>query len=43
VLNNINKKSNDLIVHRASVHGNLLARQPDLVVPGKWTIPSVAP
>jgi hypothetical protein len=29
------QKAKYLIVHRASLHGNLLARQPDLVVSGK--------
>jgi hypothetical protein len=31
---NINKVATYLIVCRASLHGNLLVRQPDLVVPG---------
>jgi hypothetical protein len=32
-----------LIVRRASMHGNLLARKPNLVVPGKWTVLNVEP
>jgi hypothetical protein len=36
-------KAKYLVVHQASVHGNLLARQPDLVVPGKRTVVSVSP
>jgi hypothetical protein len=37
------KKTRYLIVRRASLHGNLLSRQPDLVVPGKRTVLSVEP
>jgi hypothetical protein len=32
-----------MIVRRASLHRNMLARQSDLVVPGKWTVLSVEP
>jgi hypothetical protein len=32
-----------MVVRRASLHGNLLARQLDLVVPGKRTVLSVEP
>jgi hypothetical protein len=32
-----------MIVHRASLHRNLPARQPDLVVPGKRTVLIVEP
>jgi hypothetical protein len=37
------KKTKYLVVRRASLHGNLLARQPDLVVLGKRTVLSVEP
>jgi hypothetical protein len=39
---NVNKKAKYSIVRRAGMHGNLLARQPDLVVPGKMVF-SVEP
>jgi hypothetical protein len=38
-----NKKAKYLVVHQASLHGNLLAQQPDLVVLGKQTVLSVEP
>jgi hypothetical protein len=34
------KKQKYLVVCRASLHGNMLARQPDLVVPGKSLVSS---
>jgi hypothetical protein len=40
---NINKKAKYLIVRRAGLHRNLVARQPNLVVPGKRTVLSVEP
>jgi hypothetical protein len=33
----------NLVVRRASSHGNLLPRQPEFVVPGKRTVLSVEP
>jgi hypothetical protein len=40
---NINKEAKYLVVRRASLHGNLLALQTDLVVLGKRTVLSVEP
>jgi hypothetical protein len=37
------QKSKYLVVYRASLYGKLVARQPDLVVPGKRTVVSVEP
>jgi hypothetical protein len=39
----IYKKAKYFVVRRASLHGNLLAQQSDLVVPGKRTVLSVEP
>jgi hypothetical protein len=41
---NINKKNKKkMFVRQASLQGNLLAREPDSVVPGKRTVLSVEP
>jgi hypothetical protein len=37
------QKAKYLVIRRASLHGNILARQSDLVVPGKRTVLSVEP
>jgi hypothetical protein len=37
------QKSKQLVIRRASLHGNLLALQTDLVAPGKRTVLSAEP